>query len=395
MNGNTFRGPRHKVAAAALAVGTLLATAACGSDDGGNSSGDGLPDTIKLVSVNPTTGVVAFAGAAANKGYELAVKEINASDLLGGSKIKLEFADTKSEPQTAAQETSAAIADKDVAAIFGSVSSGEAVAMSPLLQKRGLPVVYTQAGSEGVVVGDYTYRATPLMSSYYPLVEKWLTEGEYKSVGVMYTQLTPTLVEVGSKTIPSIADDLGIDITTSIATPATTQDFSAPISQILNTEPDLVSALQVGASNVTVMTQLRQAGYDGKVLGNSGASAGNLKPAGDDAAGMVWPADFNFQQTAASSQKFVAAYKAEFGEDPLNYAAEAYDAAYFLARAIAAADSTDREAIKDALKDEAGKTMDGALGEGLTWTDGTINVPGVMIEWNGKSEDLLYEAGAE
>jgi len=395
MDWTSLRRPRRRVALATLSVGALLTMAACGGDDGGTASSDGLPDTIKLVSVNPTTGVVAFAGSAANKGYQLAVKEINASDLLGGSKIELKLADTKSEPQTAAQETSAAIADKDVAAIFGSVSSGEAVAMSPLLQKQGLPVVYTQAGSEGVVVGDYTYRATPLMSSYYPIVEQWLKEGGYKSLAVMYTQLTPTLVEVGSKTIPAVAKDLGIEVTASIATPATTQDFSAPISQLLNSHPDLISALQVGASNVTVMNQLRQAGYTGKVLGNSGASAGNLKPAGENGAGMVWPADFNYQQSAASSQKFVTAYKAEYGENPLNYAAEAYDAAWFLARSIAAAGSTDRAKIKDALKAEAAKPMDGALGEGLTWTNGTINVPGVMIEWNGTSEDLLYEASAQ
>lgn len=395
MNWISFRRPRRNAAIAAVSVGALLTLAACGGDDGGSASGDGLPETIKIISVNPTTGVVAFAGASANKGYELAIKEINESDLLGDTDIELEFADTKSEPQAAAQETSAAIADKDVAAIFGSVSSGEAVAMSPLLQKQGLPVVYTQAGSEGVVVGDYTYRATPLMSSYYPLVEKWLTDGGFKSVGVMYTQLTPTLVEVGDKTLPTIADELGIEVTASIATPATTQDFAAPISQILDTDPDLVAALQVGASNVTVMTQLRQAGYDGPVLGNSGASAGNLEPAGEDGAGMVWPADFNFQQTSESSQAFVEAYRAEFGEDPLNYAAEAYDAAYFLARSIAAADSADRTAIKDAMGEEAEKPMDGALGEGLTWTDGTINVPGVMIGWNGKEEELLYEASAE
>ena len=47
---------------------------------------------------------------------------------------------------------------------------------------------------------------------------------------------------------------------------------------------------------------------------------------------MVWAADFNYQQEAASSQEFVKAYTAEYGEDPLNYAAEAYDAAWFLAK---------------------------------------------------------------
>jgi branched-chain amino acid transport system substrate-binding protein len=395
MDWTSFRRPGRKAFLAAVSSALLLSVAACGGDSEDGASGEGLPDTIKVVSVNPTTGIVAFAGQGANNGYKLAVKEINASDLLGGSKLELDFADTKSEPQTAAQETSSAVADNDVAAIFGSVSSGEAVAMSPIAQKQGLPVVYTQAGSEGVVVGDYTYRATPLMSSYYPIIKKWLQEGDYKSLGIIYTQLTPTLVEIGSKTVPQLADELGIDVVASVATPATTQDFSAPIQQVLDKNPDLVVALQVGASNVTVMNQLRQAGYTGKVLGNSGASAGNLEPAGDNGAGMVWPVDFNWQQSAASSQKFVEAYKAEYGEDPLNYAAEAYDAAYFLARSIAAADTTDRGAIADAMAEEAGKPMDGALGEGLTWADQTIEVPGVVVEWNGKGEDVLYEATAE
>ena len=52
-------------------------------------------------------------------------------------------------------------------------------------------------------------------------------------------------------------------MTTSIGTPATTQDYSAPISQVLDADPDVVSILLVGASNPTAMTQLRQAGYDG------------------------------------------------------------------------------------------------------------------------------------
>ena len=135
------RRPR-RAALAGLAAALLVGTAACGgSDGGGGGSSDGLPETIKLVSVNPTTGVVAFAGNAANKGYQLAIQEINEFDLLEGSELQLELVDTRSEPATAAQEATTAIADTDVAAIFGSVSSNEAIAMSPLLQQRGLPVV--------------------------------------------------------------------------------------------------------------------------------------------------------------------------------------------------------------------------------------------------------------
>jgi len=389
------RRPRG-AALAGLAAALLVGTAACGGGDSGASSGgDGLPETINLVSINPTTGVVAFAGSAANKGYQLAIEEINESDLLGGSQLELQLVDTRSEPQTAAQEATTAIADTDVAAVFGSVSSNEAIAMSPLLQQRGLPVVYTQAGSDGVVVGDYTWRATPLMSSYYPIMSQYIEEQGFQSLGVLYTSATPTLQEVGSETVPQMADALGIDITASIDIPATTQDYSAPISQVLDTQPDAVVALLVGAANVTVMQQLRQAGYTGPVLGNSGASAGNLTPAGADGADMLWPTDFNSHQTAESSQQFVEAYRAEYGEDPLNYAAEAYDAAYFLARSIAAAGSADREAIKDAMVDQAEESMDGALGEDLTWEDGTISVPGVVVRWNGTAEELLYEGSGD
>ena len=184
-------------------------------------------------------------------------------------------------------------------------------------------------------------------------------------------------------------------VTTTVAVQGTTQDFAAPISQVLASKPDGVAILLVGAQNPTAMKQLRQAGYTGDVLGNSGASAGNLKPAGADGAGMVWPVDFNFQQKAEASQKFVKAYQAaNSGENPLNYAAEAYDAAWFLAKSIKAAGSADRAKIKTAMATVASEKFDGALGNGLTWKDRDIVVPGVMIRWDGTGDVLLYEGSA-
>ena len=107
---------------------------------------------------------------------------------------------------------------------------------------------------------------------------------------------------------------------------------------------------------------------------------------------MVWATDFNYQQTPPSSKKFVADYKAEYNENPLQYAAEAYDAAWFLARSIKGAGSADRAKIASGMAAEAKKTMNGALGENLTWKDGTIQVPGSAIQWTGTDEKLLYSA---
>jgi branched-chain amino acid transport system substrate-binding protein len=380
---------------AALAAGVVLSLAACGGGSGNNSSssssGGGLPSTIKIVGSEPETGPAAFAGLSAEKGYKLAIKQINDQHFLGkNTSIEVSFEDSKGQIPTAAGTISTALADKSVSAAFGSVSSQEAVAQSPIAQKGGLPIVYTQAGSDGVVIGNYTYRATPLMSSYYPLLKKYVEQNGWKTVGVIYTNASPTLVQVAKESIPK----LGLQVTKSIATTATTQDFTSAIQQVLASKPDVVSILQVGAANPTAMTQLRQAGYKGPVLGNSGASAGNLKPAGQDGAGMVWATDFNYQQTAAPSQKFVTEYKAEYSENPLQYAAEAYDAAWFLARSIKDAGSADRAKIADGMATEAKKTMDGALGENLSWKDRTIEVPGSAIQWTGTDEKLLYSASA-
>jgi branched-chain amino acid transport system substrate-binding protein len=370
MHDDVFRGRRRIALTSMVAAGAVIALAACSSGGASGSSGGGatggastgsLPASITVVSTNPTTGVVAFAGSAANKGYDLAVKEINAQKFLGNTTLTLSKVDTKSTPATAAQVTTTAIADKSVAAIFGSVSSNEAVAQSPLVQKAGMPIIYTQAGSDGVVIGDYTYRATPLMREYYPIIKKFITDKGYKSVGIVYTQATPTLQNIGSQTLPAIAKELGMTVTGSVGVVGTTQDFSAPISQILSGKPDVVSILLVGASN------------------------------GADGAGMVWPVDFNYQMAAPSSQKFAKAYQAEYGEQPLNYAAEAYDAAWFLAKSIKQGGSADRAAIKDAMAVVAKEKFDGALGTGLTWQDRDLQVPGVVVRWNGTGEDLLYE----
>ena len=106
---------------------------------------------------------------------------------------------------------------------------------------------------------------------------------------------------------------------------------------------------------------------------------------------MVWAADFNYQMAARPARSSSRPTQAEYGEHPLNYAAEAYDAAWFLAKSIKQAGSADREAIKDAMAVVAKEKFDGALGNGLTWQDRDLQVPGVVVHWNGTGEDLLYE----
>jgi branched-chain amino acid transport system substrate-binding protein len=285
----------------------------------------------------------------------------------------------------------AAIADKSYAAIFGPVSSNEAVAVAPIADRGKTPIIFTQAGSAGVVIGDYTFRATPPMSSYYPRVGDYLQEKNVKTMSVIYNASLPTLKEIGEKVLPGMANKLGFKILSSTAVQQTTQDFTAPISKLVGEKPDAAAILLVGAQNPTAMKQLRQAGFKGTVLGNSGAGAGNLKPAGADGAGMTWPADFSASQKGQATQNFVKAYQAKYnGENPLNYAAEGYDAAWWLARALKDAGSADRASIHKGLVNVAKAGFEGAMGK-LTFEGNDMRVPGVVVQWDGTKEVLLKD----
>ncbi|UMG91183.1 ABC transporter substrate-binding protein [Nocardioides sp. TF02-7] len=346
---------------------------------------------MKIVLTAPVTGVVAHVGSSARDGYELAIEEINNSDLLGDTELVLDVRDTKSEAQTAATEMTKAISDAEVSAVFGSQSSAEAVAQSPLAQQHGMPIVYTQAGSDGVIVGEYTYRATPLMRNYYPLLADFVEENGWQSVAQLYANYIPTLSDIGENALPALAEETGMEVTASLGSPQSTQDFTSQVQKALDSDPDVVAVNLFAASNPTAVSQLRQAGYEGPILSTVSAGSGVLTPAGDDASDVVWAADFHVDMEAESTQAFVAAYREKYDEDPLPYAAEAYDAAYFLARAIAEADSAGRDEIADAMAVVSEETHDGALGRNLVWEDQELQVPGVVIRWDGEGEELLYE----
>jgi branched-chain amino acid transport system substrate-binding protein len=391
------RARRRKLLSGAGAITLALALAACSSpgSDNSSSSGDsassggGLPASIKVMDINGLTGPVAFAGSNAAKGTALAVEQIEADGLLGDTKIEVDSKDAAADPQQAASFASQAIADPSYSAILGPSASAQSAAVSPIVQQAGIPTVYVQSGSDGVIVGDYTYRLTPPAASYYDIVGDYIDSQKIKTASVLFNAGNPTLAQLGQKSVPALLDDKGVETLGSSGVEVTAQDFTTSASQIAGEKPDAAFLLLTGPQYPVAIGQLKQAGFTGEIIGFSAMGAGNLTSAGQTAAGAVWPTNFTATQSDDSSKTFVDAYKAKYdGELPNNYAAEAYDRMWFLARAIAEADSADRAAIKDGLATIADKGFDGAQGH-VTFDNGDARVPGVLVKWDGTKEVLV------
>ena len=372
-------------------VALVLTAAACSGGGGGATASGEMPSEITLFSVTDKTGNVSFAGTNQLKGIELAVAEINDQKYLGDSTVTLESRDTAGEAQTAASLVTEATVNPQVAAILGTVTSAQSIAVAPLAQAAKVPIVFTQSGSEGTLVGEYTYRATAPMTTYYDQAGEYLEGEGVATLGILYNSANPTLTELSERTIPEMADEFGFAVTSTSGVQNTTQDFTAPIAKILADNPDGIAIMMNGAQNATAVGQLRQSGFDGTLITHTGSGAGNLTPAGPAAAGMTWPTDFTYHGTNAATQKFVEAYRAKYdGENPNNYAAEGYDAAWMIARAIDKSGGASREDIQSGLQQLVSEGFTGAEGE-ITFDGNDMRVKGALVQWNGTEEVLLSE----
>ena len=181
---------RHLLKATTALAAVALLTA-CGGGGQASTSGaagpGGIANEIKLMGVYDTTGPVAYAGVGASKGMKLAMDEIQEQGFLGKDvKITLDEADSAGSIERASSEVSRAIANPEINAIFGPVSGQQAATVAPMVEKAGVPTIFNQAGSDGVVIGDYTFRGTAPMHSYYDIGAEYLADKGLTNVAVLY-----------------------------------------------------------------------------------------------------------------------------------------------------------------------------------------------------------------
>ncbi len=247
--------------------------------------------------------------------------------------MSIDEVDSAFEIERATSEMTKMMGNKDIVAIIGPAASQQAAAVAPLVERQKVPTVFTQAGSSGVVIGDYTFRGHgadgDLLSPRRGMDE---AQGLTDTV-IVYNAQFPTFAQLADTHFPPpLAQQNGITISNKIAVQTNTQDFTGPAQQIAQANPKAVNVLLNAAQSVTFLNQLRQAGYTGQAVATSVQGAGNIAPAGDAAKGLVYPTDFSYAQTDPKAVAFAKAYQAKFNKLPDNYAAEGYDSIWWIAR---------------------------------------------------------------
>ncbi|WP_341868844.1 urea ABC transporter substrate-binding protein [Streptomyces bobili] len=390
---------RRRFLAGGAALAAVVVLSACGAktDAAGTSSDkaakiDISGDTVKVGLLNSLSGTMAISEVTVRNSLLLAIDEINASGGVLGKKIKPISEDGASDWPTFAEKAAKLIKEDEVAATFGCWTSASRKAVKPVFEKnRSLlfyPVQY-----EGLEQSPYIfYTGATTNQQIVPALDYLKSQGKKSLYLVGSDYVFP---RTANKEITAYAKANGMTILGEDYAPLGSTEFSTIANKVKASKADAVFNTLNGDSNVAFFKEYKSAGLSAKTMPVVSVSIAEeeVKSIGSQyLAGQLTA--WNYYQTTpgAANEKFVAAYKAKYGEDkPTSDPMEAaYTSVYLWAAMVEKAKSFDPEKVKaasDGITFDApeGKvTVDGATQHiSKTARIGKIGTDGLITEvWN-------------
>jgi len=349
----------------ASTVAFLLLAAGLAGCGGGGKSGGGADtptgDPILIGHFGSMTGSEATFGQSTDNGIRLAIKEFNAAGGLKGKKVELKTYDDQGKGQEAGTAVTRLITSDKVVAVLGEVASSLSIAGGRVAQQYGVPMISPSSTNPQVTeVGDMVFRVCFLDPFQGWVAAKFARENLKAQKGaVLYDQ-----AQAYSKGLMDAFDkafkEMGGTITTVQAYTGGDQDFSAQLTTIRQTNPDVifVPGYYTDAGNISI--QVRKLGLTAPLLGGDGWDSVKLAEIGGSSIeGSYYTNHYSHQNPAPEVQNFVATYKADYGQTPDGLAALGYDAARLLFDAMGRAPGLDGKSLAAAIaatKDFAGVT---------------------------------------
>lgn len=387
VQGSTHRVWSRTCVAAVLAA-AVATTAACGdsgsgsagSGSGGSGSGGtdltiGMPDDF--------TGANAFAGVEQQQAAQLAVADANKkySDV----HVTLKPADTRSSPTAGVSAVQRLLSDSSVNAIVGIAFTQTAQATIPILAQDGRPAIMLQVTDLTGGGSNVFSMSPPPAGEQKSLVTGGLTNAHVKTVGIIY-QDQPTL-NADRAALKAALGPAGMSMVGEQGTSLQTTDFSPQITSVLGKHPDAIGVFAIPPATGTIVSQLRQRGYNGVLFGHEGdASTAFTKVAGKSAENFLLATRWNSATATGQGQTFVQEFKAKYPDAgaPDQFGVAAYDAVLMLAQAAHNAKSNDKSALINQLRTGQFATAESdALRFG---SDMFVKVNGVLVKYNAAGE---------
>ena len=314
------------------------------------ATGSNGAETIKFGGWLPMTGAVAAYGQDAWSGIQIAM-EMKPSVL--GAKVEVAVADTKSDKIEAANAMSRLIEKDRVIAVIGEMISGDTLAGGPIAEKAKIPVVSPTATNPLVTQGKkYIFRVCFIDPVQGDIAAKYAFDTLKAKKAALIVDRSQDYCVGLAKFFKDAFSKLGGKIVAETFCVTEDKDFSAQLSTMKTTSPDVIYAPNYYSPVALFTKQARELGIKAPVLSGDGAQADELiQIGGKEVEGVAFTGHFN---TKAATNNLAKDFIARFGKklrdkEPNAFHALAADAYFVLLDAITRAKSTQGEAIRAAL----------------------------------------------
>ena len=355
---------------------TTAAAAADATTAAAGASSEASSDKVfKIGGIGPVTGAAAVYGLAVKNGAQIAVDEINADGGINGYQIEFNFQDDEHDAEKAVNAYNN-LKDWGMQVLMGTVTSAPCVAVADKTNADNMFQITPSGSSVECAQNPNVFRVCFSDPDQGAASATYIAENKLADkIAVIYDSSDVYSSGIYEK-FASEAANHGLDIVAAEAfTADSNKDFSTQLQKAKDAGADLVFLPIYYTEASLILKQADTMGYAPKFFGCDGMD-GILQVENFDtklAEGLMLLTPFAADAQDELTQKFVTSYKENYGETPIQFAADAYDAIYAIKAAMEEADITPETSVSDTcdkMKEAMLKIkVNGLTGEDMTWTE--------------------------
>lgn len=299
------------------------------------------PVTVGLITT--LSGGGAGLGVDVRDAFELAL-QMNGSDA-----IHLVVEDDGQRPENAVQIADRMIQSEGAQILTGIIWSNLAMAVVPAVTAQDVIYVSPNAGPSALAGAGCTpnyFNAAYQNDTMHEAAGQYANTLGYQNAFIMAPNY-PAGVDALTGFKRYFQGTLAGEVYTQLGQ----TDFAAEIAQIRASGADSIFIFEPGGMGISFMRQYAQSGVDLPIISAAFTFSQDVLPAvGDAALGVINTAEWSPDMDNEANVAFVAAFQEAYGRLPSVYAAQSFDTANLILSALAAADISDLDAFRTAMR---------------------------------------------
>ena len=298
--------------------------------------------TIRIGGLFSVTGPAAFIGDPAKKTLEMLVNDTNRKGGINGMKVETVIYDTGGDPTKAVQLATRLIKDDKVNVIVGPSTTGESMAVIPLVEKAKIPMISSAAG--GKIVDPVKHWVFKTAASDHIAVEKLLNYVHSKNQKrIALLTVSDGFGTSGREQLKAYAAKQGFTIVADEVFAPKDNDMTPQLTKIRGIKPDAIIAWALNPGMAIITKNIKQLDIKAPLYMSHGTSTNKfIELAGEAADGVVHPAGkmaiydslSKSDPQAKLLKDYYVEYKKLYGEEATTFGGYAYDAFQLIVSAV-------------------------------------------------------------